>query len=558
MLDSMAVISGFAAVGSTLEIGAASFGGTVASVFSDTDLGSTGALLTIDGFSGRTDGRVGAFGPNAVTMVTGATDPGEIYQVDEGGELVLTKYAYGNPGPVNAGFHYPELARQRPVAERHLRVPRSRRHRQFAAVQRGDRRFHRASRQRRRLGHLRRRFDRRGHQPRHHDVQRCHLFVQRVAPTGYVASTDPTGLERITFASPQGVAFQQAITTGGEYLWSNAANWTNGAPPDVGAAVTFDVSGPNNPSGYDDIANLMLDSMAVINGFAAVGTTLEIGAASFGSTVASVFSDTDLGSTGALLTIDGFTGASDGRVGAFGVNAFTLVNGATDPGEIYQVDEGGELVLDATPHGSPGPVNAGFYYQNSHGTGQLPSGTFAFRDPGATVTALLSNAAIGDSIALPGSDVASVSFGASSIAVVTNLGTTTFSDVTYFAGAQPTGYVASTDPTGLERVTIASPQGVAFQQAITTGGEYLWSNAANWTNGAPPDVGAAVTFNVVGPNNPSGYDDIANLMLDSMAVITRLPRGYRRCWSARSVPRVSAARWPACSATPTSAAPRRC
>ncbi len=292
------------------------------------------------------------------------------------------------------------------------------------------------------------------------------------------------------------------MTGGSEYLWSTAANWTNGIP-DAGAFVTFNVSGPNNPSGYDDIANLMLDSMAVINGFAAVGSTLEIGAASFGSTVASVFSDTDLGSTGALLTIDGFTGSTDGRVGAFGVNAFTLVNSATDPGEIYQVDEGGELVLAATPHGNPWAGQCrvllpelAWLRRAAQRHLRLPRSR---RPPSV---ALPSNAAIGDAIALPGSDVASVTFGASSIAVVTNLGTTTFSDVTYLAGAQPTGYVASTDHTGLERITFASPQGVAFQQAITTGGEYLWSNAANWTNGAPPDVGAAVTFDVSGRQQP--------------------------------------------------------
>ena len=122
--------------------------------------------------------------------------------------------------------------------------------------------------------------------------------------------------------------------------------------------------------------------------------SLSVGTVSFGSTEASVFSDTDLGAAAATLTIDGFSGATDGRVGAFGANALTNVLSATDPGEIYQVDEGGELVLSPTPHGNPGPVNAGFYYQNSHGTGELPTGTFAFLNPGGTVSSLLSN--VGD------------------------------------------------------------------------------------------------------------------------------------------------------------------
>jgi len=141
--------------------------------------------------------------------------------------------------------------------------------------------------------------------------------------------------------------FKQATPTSGEYLWSTAANWIGGIPDD-GAAVVFDVSGSNNPSGYDDIASLFLDSLDVVSGFAAVGASLTVGTVSFGSTVASVFSDTDLGAAAATLTIDGFSGATDGRIGAFGPNALTNVLSATDPGEIYQVDEGGELVLSWT------------------------------------------------------------------------------------------------------------------------------------------------------------------------------------------------------------------
>ena len=209
-----------------------------------------------------------------------------------------------------------------------------------------------------------------------------------------------------------------------------------------------------------------------------------------------MFSDTDLGAAAATLTIDGFSGAIDGRVGAFGANALTNMLSATDPGEIYQVDEGGELVLSATPHGNPGPTNAGFYYQNSHGVGVLPSGTFAFRDPGGTVSSLLSNVAIGNSIALPGSDVVSVTYGTSSLTVVTNLGTTTFTDVTYLAGSTPTGFTASTDPTGLERVTFTSQQTDSFQQVTPTSGEYLWSTTANWVSGVVPGDGAAVTFDI--------------------------------------------------------------
>jgi hypothetical protein len=432
-LDSLDVVNGFAAVGASLSIGTVSFGSTVASVFSDTDLGAAAATLTIDGFSGATDGRVGAFGANALTNVLSATDPGEIYQVDEGGELVLSATPHGNPGPVNAGFYYQNshgvgelpsgtFAFRNPggtvtsllsnvAVGDSIALPGG----DVVSVTYGTNSLSVVTN----LGTT-----------TFSDV----AYLAGATPTAFVAAADPvTGLERVTFASQQTDSFQQNTPTSGEYLWSTTANWVGGVVPGDGAAVTFDVSSSNNPSGYDDIASLALDSLDVVNGFAAVGGSLSIGAVSFGSTVASVFSDTGLGAAAATLTIDGFSGATDGRVGAFGANALTNILSATDPGEIYQVDEGGELVLSATPHGSPGPVNAGFYYQNSHGTGELPSGTFAFRNPGGTVTSLLSKLAVGDSIALPGSDVVSVTYGTNSLTVVTNLGTTTFSNVTYLA-----------------------------------------------------------------------------------------------------------------------------
>jgi hypothetical protein len=76
---------------------------------------------------------------------------------------------------------------------------------------------------------------------------------------------------------------------------------------------------------------------------------------------------------------------------------------------------------------------------------------------------------VGKSIALPGSSVSSVAFGAHSIVIVTNLGTTTFSNVSYATGEMPTYYTVSTDPTGLERVTFACY--VAVTRIATTGGE---------------------------------------------------------------------------------------
>src|SRR5512135_3386531 len=267
-----------------------------------------------------------------------------------------------------------------------------------------------------------------------------------------------------------------AVISGGftfdVYLWSTAANWTN-AVPGNGAAVTTNIVGGGNPSGYDDISNLFLDSLLLTSGFVAVGgaadlshgASLEIGTVSFGSTTASVYSDTNLGSPSATLLIDGFSNTGTyGRIAATGANAFTEIRSATDPGEIYQVDGGGELVLDPKPLANAGTTQAGFYYQNS-GT---PAGTFAFRNPGGTITLPLAGVAIGDSIALPGADVASVTYGASSIVAVTNLGTTTFSNVSY-AGTHPTGFVVAADPvSGLKRITFTSQQSTSFQQSTST------------------------------------------------------------------------------------------
>jgi len=106
-------------------------------------------------------------------------------------------------------------------------------------------------------------------------------------------------------------------------------------------------------------------------------------------------------------------------------------------------------VLSATPNAS-----SGYYYENS-GTA---AGTFAFRAPGGTVASLLSGVAIGDSIALPGSYVSSVTYGATSITVVTSAGTTTFSDVLYKSvDFIPKGFTATLDATtGLEKITFVA------------------------------------------------------------------------------------------------------
>ncbi len=68
-----------------------------------------------------------------------------------------------------------------------------------------------------------------------------------------------------------------------------------------------------------------------------------------------------------------------------------------------------------------------------------------------------SGRADGSAIELPGSTVDSVTYGAGTMTVVTNLGTTTFSDVSYESGGKPEGFVAAADPkTGLEEITFTA------------------------------------------------------------------------------------------------------
>jgi hypothetical protein len=522
-LDSLTLSAGQVAVGGSLEIGAANFGtANFPSIFSDTLLGSSAATLVVDGFSGSNFGEIGAFGSHALTIIQSATDTGgETYQVDDGGELVLDPTPQYNSSVTSAGYFYENSV---PSGTFAFRNPSSTIAAPLGGVAIGDSIALPGS-----------------------DVSSVTFGASSITvvtnlgtttfssvgysgthPTGYTLGTDPTGLQRITFASQQDTSFQQSQTTQiigngftfGVYLWSTAANWTNGVPA-AGAGVTHNVTVAGNPSGYDDIADMYLDTVTVNAGQIAVGGSLEIGVVSFGTNnFPSIFSDTLLGSSAATLVVDGFSGANFGEIGAFGSNALTIIQSTTDTGgEIYQVDDGGELVLIPIPQYNPSATSAGYFYENS-----VATGTFAFRNPSGTITAPLGGVAIGDSIALPGSDVSSVTFGTNFINIVTNLGTTTFSNVGY-SSTRPTGYTLSADPTGLQRITFTGQQATSFQQSQTTQiisngftfGVYLWSTAANWTNGVP-SAGAGVTHNITVAGNPSGYDDISGLYLDSAAL----------------------------------------
>ena len=439
-LDQLTLTNGYVGVAGTLSIGTVSFGASSPSLYSDTFLSGTPASLIVGVMSGG-QGEIGAFGPNSLTTVLSATDPGEIYQVDDDGELVLT----ATPN-ATSGFYYQNsvakgtFAFQSPGATvgsvlagvaigDSIALPGS----SVFAVTYGASSLTISTN----LG----------------TTTFNNVFYSGVKPTGYTVSTDPTGLVRITFVAAQATSFQQSMTTPvgifSVYAWSSTANWTSGVPVN-GSQVAFNILGGGNPSGYDDIANLYLDQLTLTNGYVGVAGTLSIGTVSFGASSPSLYSDTFLSGTPASLIV-GVMSGGQGEIGAFGPNSLTTVLSATDPGEIYQVDDDGELVLTATPN-----ATSGFYYQNS-----VAKGTFAFQSPGATVGSVLAGVAIGDSIALPGSSVFAVTYGASSLTISTNLGTTTFNNV-FYSGVKPTAYIVAAYPTGLVRVTFASASDLIF------------------------------------------------------------------------------------------------
>jgi hypothetical protein len=321
--------------------------------------------------------------------------------------------------------------------------------------------------------------------------------------------------------------------TGDPTLWNNTANWTNGIP-----VTNEDVTDASNAT--DDIgtalAPLSLDKLNLS------GTLDVIGALSLGTLTGpggSIYSDSVLGNTPAALTIgyiddeyidelneeaiqaamDGGStqpyeqqGTGDLTIGAEGANAITSVSG--DPGESYFVESGGEVVMS-----SPSSFST-FTYDTG-------GGAFAFNQTNDTIGNSLNDLSAGDSIALPGDGKAATTSvvlgpidpngGVAIVSITSNLGTTTFSNVTYGAST-PGGYTVSTDAaTGLEKITVTpSNQFEPLVSEVVNGtAGYSWSNPANWSLFNLPVYEQQFTM----VDDPSlsapaiGFDDIPNLTL---------------------------------------------
>jgi hypothetical protein len=212
-----------------------------------------------------------------------------------------------------------------------------------------------------------------------------------------------------------------AATSGlfdGQYLWSNAANWTTGVMPTNGDSV-------DNPTvGYDDITALTLDSLSQAGGAltAVVGSSLDVGTVTGGGYLIADAYDAGAPVTVTVGTIDD----GGGRYFAAGAGAVFVDQSTTDLGEDFEAYYGGLVKIAATP-ASTSTLDY-----------TAAPGTFALEDPGATNAVAVDNLGAGDVLELPGTSVSSVTFGTNSLDVTTNAGTA----ICYLAGTHiltPTG-----------------------------------------------------------------------------------------------------------------------
>jgi hypothetical protein len=318
---------------------------------------------------------------------------------------------------------------------------------------------------------------------------------------GYTVSHDAnTGLEAITFLGTTTLEANAPATSGpysGQYLWSNDLNWTDGIPLNGSNAITAIDS-------VDDVAGLDLAALTITASLADVEVvaSLTVGNVIIDGEYASLVADAEQGGT-VTVTVAGITNQY-GQFGAIYAGATADITAASDPGNtIYYAEDGATLELHATPKNTSSLV-----YGDSG-----PPSTIALFNPAATFTGAFEDLASGDVLELPGTSVSSVTFGTSTLQVITNTGTYDFNDVTYVNGELGNYSVSHDASTGLEAITFLGSS--TFQQNAAAGsesplnGDYLWSNYLNWTAGIPVDGSTAYTPVV-------GFDDIAGLELGEL------------------------------------------
>ena len=173
------------------------------------------------------------------------------------------------------------------------------------------------------------------------------------------------------------------------YTWSNSYNWTPEGAPGPGGAAVINTSNPSNII-VDDLATLTtLNSLALgadADLLVNTGATLTVNALSLGA-------DSTLEAESANFTLQGpLTAASDATLTA-GLDAVVTDDAPSDPGAVYSVQDGGELILAA-----PVAATSELIYGSSNTGG--PGGTIVLENPGAQFSGTISGFTVGDTINL--------------------------------------------------------------------------------------------------------------------------------------------------------------
>ncbi|WP_284946633.1 Hint domain-containing protein [Acidisoma cladoniae] len=287
-------------------------------------------------------------------------------------------------------------------------------------------------------------------------------------------------------AAPAGPDVFEAnkAATSGAYLWSDAANWTNGLPTN-GDAIEMAASGT------DDIAGLSLKALSLSppTGTAGEVSTLTV-TDGLSVTALTIAASSEIAVTG--------SGAADiltlGSIAVTGTGAAPTLY-ATGAGAVIDDTETAAPALDYIAQDSGKVELAGAPAAGSELT-YIGGGTFALAAPGAAISAELADVGAGDVLELPGTTVSSVTLGTDSLTVTTDIGTYSFTNVTYDVGGIGSYSVSHDSATGLEAITFGGTTGVTLSPtapgnvtipkgAIISGGADGISNtttdATSWT-----------------------------------------------------------------------------
>ncbi|MCB8882211.1 Hint domain-containing protein [Acidisoma cellulosilytica] len=305
---------------------------------------------------------------------------------------------------------------------------------------------------------------------------------------------------------------QTETAAGGDYLWSDVANWSLGLPT-AGASVVM------TGQGVDDIAGLSLASLSLSPGTASADGVLTV---TDGLTVdaLTIAHTSEIDVTGGTVTLDSVATVSGSGIAptlyAIGAGAVIEDADATPPALDYIAQGGGMVQLAAAPNAASQLTYIG-------------GGIFALAAPGTTTDAQLAYLGSGDVLELPGTTVSNVALGSDSLSITTDAGTFVFSNVTYDVGGVASFSARPDSKTGLEAITFYNPSGYALAanspgtltvggDTIVSGSTYGISNATDFANGWTIVQNGTVIGGVDGIANlgtlAGGWDIESNAALD--------------------------------------------